>query len=131
MASEREAATIDHLIAAAKVDAGKLLGIINTEIYRQDGAATNMLAVVNSQEMIRAAIDNGRTLMGHADRKMVLQISGVAPVPRNQVTNVTIRDNKIDASKNLTVNGPRSLEEVVRDVDATVQAIPALIEGGN
>jgi hypothetical protein len=119
---ERDAVTIDHYIAAAGVDFHKVFGVISEQVSRIEGTKASMIAAVSSPLMMRAAGEWGATYDGHADRKMILQTAGVAPVPKNQVTNVTVRDSVIDNRRQMAIGVTRvpTLEEVVRDIDAVV-----------
>lgn len=117
---ERENVTIDYYIAATKVDFHKLFGQLAEQISAIDGTTASIIAAANSPEMMRAAVQRGGRYDGHQDTKLVLQTAGVAPVPKNQVTNINVRDSIIDNRKQTAIgniNVP-TLDEVVRDIDA-------------
>ncbi len=123
-AGERDAVTIDHYIASAKVDFHKVLGAISEQVSRIESSKAAIKIAVAAPKMVTAAAIWGGTYDGHADRKMILQSSGVAPVPKTSVTNVSFRDSIIDQRRQLAVGQVNvhvpTLEEVVRDVDSTV-----------
>jgi len=120
--AERKAMTIDHLIAATKVDHVRIVEILSGEIYRQEGLASNMLAAIESTAIMSKRIAFAKKPEGFQDAKMLLQVTGVVPVPKTMVSHVSIIGNRIDQSKTVVtaVNVPR-LEDVVRDVDATLE----------
>jgi hypothetical protein len=117
---ERDAVTIDHYIAAGKVDFHKVLGAISEQVSRIESGKAAIKIAISAPKMVEMADFYGTTPDGHADRKMILQSGGVAPVPKNQVTNVTVRDNVIDARHQVAIGQVRvpTLEEVVKDIDA-------------
>jgi len=122
---QREEVTIDHLIAAAEVDHIKVWGAISEEVMRAKGAAASMIAALRSPEAMSAAAIFAGTEGGHADRKMILQTAGVAPVPTNQINRFNIGSMKVDNSKHLHNHAVPSLEEVVREVDALESHVPS------
>lgn len=63
-------------------------------------------------EIAQAGVDIAKTPMGFADRWKILQTVGIAPVPKSQISNVTINNSRLQQTQvNLSV--PR-LEDVVR-----------------
>jgi hypothetical protein len=125
---QRKHVTIDHLIAAAKVDHIKVWGALSEEVLRVKGEAATMIAAVESPDAMRSAAWYAGLEGGHADRKMVLQTARVAPVPTNQISRINIIGNRIDNKITSNTVIPR-LEDVVRDMDVIQKTIPALIEG--
>jgi hypothetical protein len=119
---ERDAVTIDHYIAAAGADFHKIFGVVAEQVSRIEGTKASMIAAAGSPELMSAAVRRGRTYHGHQDAKMVLQTAGVAPVPKNQVTNISVRDSVIDQRRQVAIGQVRvpTLEEVVKDIDSTV-----------
>ena len=115
--------TWDYILAAAKLDGGRMLGLVTEEVYRQWGAVTSVIASLRSPSMMKAAASYGLMPDGHTDRKMVLQASGGVPVPKNQVTNISVKANQI-GDRVVNVQGVKSLEEVVGecDTDLNVEA---------
>lgn len=150
---EREAVTLDHYIAAGKVairdkvgkvtgdrpvDFHAVFGALSEQVSRIEGAAAQMMAAVRGPAMVKAAEMWGGMPDGHADRKLLLQTAGVAPVPKNQITNVSVRDGGVlDARQQVAIGQINvhipTLEEVVRDVDAALDRVDArdIPEGAN
>jgi len=124
---QRKKVTIDHLIAAAKLDHIKTLGAITEELFRAKGEASTLIAAVASPDAMRAASWYAGTESGHQDRKMILQTVKVAPVPTNQINRFNIFGNRVDNSTTVIANAP-SLEEVVRSVDSITAALPKIID---
>jgi len=119
---ERDAVSIDHYLAATHADFHKVFGALSEQVSRIEGGKAAMMISASAPRMAKAASNFGDFLHGHADRKMILQTAGVAPVPKNQVTNVTFRDSVIDARRQtaISVGHVPTLDEVVRDVDSVV-----------
>lgn len=120
----------DDLVAAVrlhkgqeKFDGGKLLGIVTEEVYRQWGTLTSVIASISSPKVMRARAVYATLPEGHSDAKMILQTTGVAPVPKNQVTNITVRDSHI--GDNVQNNQNLTLEDVVGGNDDMLGGIEA------
>jgi hypothetical protein len=74
-------------------------------------------------DIMDAAIAVAKTPEGFADRWKILQTTGIAPVPRSQVTNMTIR-NSYPRQTQAKMQMPR-LEDVVRHVhELTERDVP-------
>lgn len=122
--AEKRAITIDHLIAALKIEPKKMFEIIAGEMFSQNAAVTNLIAATAGPAIMRKRVEFAKKEEGFQDARMVLQSVGAVPVPKNQVTHsyVNVVGNKIE-NKNTVVNVP-SLEDVVRTVDNVIASIP-------
>lgn len=121
---QRNRVDIDILIAASKCrDPFKVAGQI-TELYsRAKAMETQVRAATNSPQIMEKRAKFAKSKDGHNDAKLILQTMGVAPVPQNQKT--YIFGNRIDNSKNFTVNAPQSHEQIVGDVGRILGTIAA------
>lgn len=119
----RDVVTIDDLIAAAKLDPSVVLGLLTEEIHRQYGAVTSVIASVRSPSVMKARASYALTPDGHSDAKLILQTSGVAPVPKNQTTFIKVDAGHI-GDNNLTVIRTPTLEEIVAANDTDLDIEP-------
>jgi hypothetical protein len=96
--------TIDFLIAACKCkDPHSIAGLITTSYSRLKAMETQMVAAEASPGIMKDVAERAKRKGGFHHAKLALQITGVAPVPKNQFTVNNIRGN-VDASTNNTIN---------------------------
>lgn len=81
-----------------------------------------------AQATIKSALNER---IGFRDRQLLLQIAGIAPIPRNQVMNLTI-DGNVDARAQQQINFsvPR-LEDIVKNLDAVGRKLKGESDEGN
>jgi hypothetical protein len=113
---ERKVVTLDHLVSAAAVEPQEVLKMIAGELYSYGSQVANMLAAASSPDVMRKSISFAKKKEGFHHARMILQTSGVAPVPKTQVTNLRLQQNV----QNNTVNNLEiaRLEDVVKCIDA-------------
>lgn len=119
--AERKAVKLDWLMSAAKdvdgnaVTPARILGIITEQMFIRSTSITGMIAAASAPKVMESAVAFAHTPNGHADRKMLLQSTGNAPVPKNQSTYVNISGNKID--KSIHISSTPTLESVLTSPD--------------
>jgi hypothetical protein len=120
-ASQKNAIDIDYLTAAAHCkDVYKIAGLITETYTRVKGMETAMRAAQESPGIMAKFAKHAKTSKGFNHGKLILQTTGVAPVPRNQTT--VMIGNKIDNSKNQMVVVPRP-EEIATVVDQVMSQL--------
>ena len=116
-ADEREMVTFDLLLASVKMTPADALGMLASEMYTQSASVATLIAAMATPEVMKATIEAAKdTRLGHADRKMLLQASGNAVIPKNQTTINNIRDSTFKTN-NVQVNVP-SLGATASMIDA-------------
>lgn len=115
--SDRDIVTFDTLIASARVAPADALGLVASEMYTQQASVATLIAAIATPEVMKATVEAARDpKFGHADRKMLLQASGNAPVPKSTTVITNIRDSKL-IQNNTQVNVP-SLGATAGMIDA-------------
>jgi hypothetical protein len=132
--AEQAVCTLDHLLAACGVGLTDATKLIFAEVQRAKNLEAGIVALQEAPMVMREAAaraknhyealdtgDGGKipvmTPGSHQDAKMLLQIAGIAPVPKTQVTHLTVAGNvdaRIQTQTNVSV--PR-LEDVVLGLD--------------
>ncbi len=114
---------------AAKIPTKKMFGIVAAEVADQGDKAMRLLVKGSKEAIMGAAIKMAKNPLGEADRKMIMQAEGYAPVPRTSITNI---HGGIDA-RNQTQNVallPSAEENVKRLSDrfnAAIVVTPAIV----
>lgn len=116
---------IDYLIAAAHCkDIFKVFGLICESYAKAKAMETQMIASMESPAIMTARVRFAKERKGHVDAKVILQTTGVAPVPQNQ-KNVFIGKTLIDNSQNTQVNVERH-DTVVNEVSDIFAKLPSV-----
>lgn len=120
---------IDYLIAAAHCkDIFKVFGLICESYAKAKAMETQMIASMESPAIMKSRTRYAKERNGHVDAKLILQTTGVAPVPQNQ-KNVFI-GNRIDNSQNTQVNVERH-DTVVNEVSDIFAKLPSVSSSEN
>ena len=120
--SMRPSVDIDDLIAAARADRYKIVGIAAEAYAKINSLEAQMIAAGASPKIMERRAEYAMRPEFHADAKLILQTTGNVPTPKNNITNYTLIGNRVDNSKNLTVNtGVPSLESVVQEAERPLE----------
>jgi hypothetical protein len=76
---------IEALCLAAGVTTSKALGVIQSAVFEQSGKAGELMYAAHHVQVVTAAVGAALHPDGHADRKMLLQHQGFAPVPKTTI----------------------------------------------
>jgi len=114
---------IDDLVAASRVDIYKIAGIVSESYAKVNAIETQMIAAGASPQIMEHRAAYALERDGHADAKMILQATGNAPVPKNQITTNYLIGNKIDQSKNVNIGTIPSLEDVVNAAEKPLDVL--------
>lgn len=124
-APHRKAIDIDFLIAAAKCrDPHTIAGLICENYSRVKTLESNFIAARESPGIMKEASRRAQQKNGFQYGRMVLQTSGVVPMPKNTVTITTTKIGKIDNSNKLTLNGVQSHQGTVIEVSEILRQLP-------
>lgn len=115
--AEQKIVSIDHLIAAAGVDASTAIGIVVEEMHRRGANISTMLMAASHGEVTEATIEFAKSPDGFADRNLLHRSMNTTPTPKNNVTNVTMRDIR---NTNIQANGIGSLSDLIKDIDSVI-----------
>lgn len=122
--SLQKVVTIDHLIAAARCkDPFKMAGIICEYYSKSKAIQSQMIAATESPVVMSKTAKHAKTKEGFQHARLLLQTTGVAPVPVNQ-KNILI-GNRIDNSKT-QINVVDSHDKVVDEVSAILGRLPGV-----
>jgi hypothetical protein len=120
----KNAIDIDYLIAAARIsDPHAIAGLICENYSRVSTLQATFIAAKESPNVVRAMARKAKLKHGHNDGKLLLQISGVAPVPKNQVNFI----GKIDNSRNAVQinNGVPTHHGIIGEVSEILRKLPS------
>lgn len=107
---------IDYLIAAAKCKVpSKVAGMICEAYCEAKAIQSQMIAATESPRVMRATARYGKERKGYQHAKLLLQTSGVAPVPSNQ-KNIFI-GNRISQQNTAIIGTVPTHENVASEVD--------------
>lgn len=112
---------IDYLCASLKIRSSRLAGILMEHLAELRSVKAQAKLSFAAPEIADAAIETAKIQgsEGYQDRKMILQSVGIAPMPKNQVTNLTLNNSRL-TQINAAVSIPR-LEDVTRAVEQAQQ----------
>jgi hypothetical protein len=118
---EQAAVSLDHVIAAAKVDPAEVLGLLTAEMFRQNTLRTQLIASFAAPQVMEAVIKRAESDAGHQDAKMLLQAVGAAPVPSNQRMTIINSGSMAFSPKQVNIGEEAArgmrLEDIVRAMD--------------
>jgi len=114
--SEQKAITIDHLIAAAGVDASAALALVIEEAHRSSAAVSGLMMAASHPSVTASTIKFAKQVEGFQDRKLLHSSMNTTPIPKNTTSIVNVRDMKIQSNTQIN-NGVRSMSDVVKGVD--------------
>ena len=118
---------IDYLIAAANCrDPHGVAGMITTAYSRIKALETQVVAAEASPGIMADVSRRAKTSRGFHHAKLALQITGVAPVPKNNFSVTNIRGN-VDQSKNVLISVPAH-HEAVNEVSDILGKLPQVID---
>jgi hypothetical protein len=121
----RNVIDIDDILAAAHCkDVYKILYLITDTYNRVRGMEAQLIAADESPGIMKSRTRYAKERAGHSDAKLVLQTTGVSPVPQNQ-KNVFIGKTIIDNSNNTQVNVDRH-DTVVNEVSDIFAKLPSV-----
>lgn len=109
---QAKAVPFEAYCIAANVTTKKMFGVIAQEVAEQSSLAMTLLSKARRTEVVGAAIDAALLPLGSADRKLVLQAEGYAPVPKTNVTNIHGNIDNRTQTANVAVLPP--IEDSVR-----------------
>lgn len=103
----RKLLPIEAFCLASALKPRRLLELVQGASFEQSTMSAELMSAAANPDIIKATIRNAKSYQGAADRKLLLQHSGFAPMPKNNVTNV-FGGGKIvggdDNSKNLSIS---------------------------
>lgn len=95
----------------------KVIESLYTELKRVRGMCCGILMLEKMDEVATAFVERAKGQFGHQDTKLLFQMVGLAPVPRNQVSNITITGG-VDARSAQQINFTvPKLEDIVKSLD--------------
>ena len=109
---QAKAVPFEAYCIAAGVTTKKMFGVIAQEVAEQSSLAMTLLSKARRTDVVKAAIDAAVLPLGSADRKLVLQAEGYAPVPKTNVTNIHGNVDNRTQTANVAVLPP--VEDSVR-----------------
>ncbi len=122
--SLQQVCDIDYLIAAARCkDPHEIAGLICKQYSKIKAIETQMVAATESPEVMKKTAKHAKQKDGFQHAKLLLQTTGVAPVPTNQ-RNIMI-GNKIDNRQQTQINTVvHTHKEFIDDVATILAKLP-------
>ena len=102
MPIERRVVTLDHLLAACKLDYHTILGIIVEEVSRCGASVATIMAGASHPATMNKTIKFAHTVEGVADRRLLHELAGTKAIPRSQTTIFNTRELR---QTNIQMNG--------------------------
>lgn len=126
---------VEALCLAAGLETRKVLEMIMGEVFMQEHQASQLLAAAKHREVVAATVKKALGTQGTAERKLLLQASGFAPVPKTYVTNIHGSGQVQIGGKSQTVMTLPPTESMVKKLSdrfGEIQvAVPMLPEPSN